>query len=453
MTLHTVIVIGAGLAGLAAAFEVQQSGGQPIVLEARSRVGGRVFTLRDGFHEGQYAEGGGEFIEAFHHRVLGLAQQLDLPLEEVLGMVGWSRWLAFNGKVGAASDAGVWGADLSGEIMKPWEALAELGKAVPDPSHPDRAPSAAILDKESAANWIDSLSTHPLAKKVFSARLRSEYLMEPEEHSLLDLARWGAYYYNRPGEDRLAYRIAGGNDQLPKALARLLADVRLNCVVTAIRQSDVGVRVTYRQGNTFQHLDADYAVLAIPLGPARQIEFDPPLPEAHKAVLNGLPYGAVTKVLIQYRRPFWIEHNWNGNLLSDRPLTAIWYPTATQTGDGGILTVYTGAAAGAKFSALSDEDRITTAIREIDELFPGSAQWVCAARTIAWRNEPYSQGGYAGFTPGAVTAHWQTLRQPAGRVYLAGEHTADHQGYMEGAVESGQRAAQEIAQRASGSRE
>ena len=447
MAPYTVIIIGAGLAGLSAAWEVQQAGGHPIVLEARTRVGGRVFTLRDGFHQGQYAEGGGEFIEVFHHRMLGLARQFDMSLEEVPNRATEAYWLALEGKVGAATDAALWGVDLSSELEQPWVALAELGKAVPDPTHPDQAPSAAILDRDSAANWLSSLKAHPLAKKAFAARLRSEFLLELEAYSLLDLARWGAYYYNRPAEHHPAYRLVGGNDQLPKALARLLPDVRLNSPVTAIRQTDAGVRITYRVDKVFHHLDGDYAILAIPLKPAQQIEFDPPLPEAQRALIHDLHYGAVTKVLLQYRRRFWQEHEWNGNLLSDRPFTTIWHPTVTQTGGCGILTVYTGAAAGVKFSAMSEAERITTAVAEIEALFPGSAQWLCAARTLAWSNEPYAQGGYAGFQVGAVTTHWQTLRQPAGRVHFAGEHAADHQGYMEGAVESGQRAAGEIMRR------
>jgi monoamine oxidase len=107
-------------------------------------------------------------------------------------------------------------------------------------------------------------------------------------------------------------------------------------------------------------------------------------------------------------------------------------------------TVYTGADFGERFSALDDDDRIAAAIAEVDTVFPGSAGHVVAARTIAWANEPYSQGGYLAFGVGQVLPHWGTLRQPAGRLTFAGEHTAVNQGYMDGAVESGQRAAGEL---------
>jgi monoamine oxidase len=131
-------------------------------------------------------------------------------------------------------------------------------------------------------------------------------------------------------------------------------------------------------------------------------------------------------------------------VLTDLPMTCTWRPTGKQGGGHDIVTVYTGAEAGAKFSALSDEARIKAAIEQVEQVCPESSQFVVAARTIAWDNEPFTQGSYVAFGPGEVTAYWELLRKPVGRLYFAGEHTAVHQGYMEGAVESGQRAAVEI---------
>ncbi|MBI3244226.1 MAG: FAD-dependent oxidoreductase [Chloroflexi bacterium] len=441
MTTETAIIIGAGLAGLATALELHEAGWKTMVLEARHRVGGRVFTLRDGFTENQYAEGGGEFIEAFHPRLLDLVQRFGLQLETLGGMGDWAQWVALEGRVGRADDVSLWGVDVEAEMKKVWAALAGLGRHVPDPAQPQAAPEATRLDPQSAADWLRSLNVHSLAKKVFTARLRSEFIAEPEQLSLLDLARWGAFYYRDPDDDSPSFRIVGGNDQLPQAMASALPDLRLGAVVTEIQQDDERVRVTYRVGQTVNRAEADEAVLAIPLGPARAITFKPPLPPDHQAMLNGVTYGAVTKVLIQYRKRFWGEGDWNGSLLTDLPITCIWEPTRNQRGAGRILTVYTGAAGGAEFSAMSDDDRIALAIAQVEQAFPGSARHVAAGRTMAWRNEPFSQGGYASFAPGEVMAYWETLRRPAGRLHFVGEHTAVHQGYMEGAVESGQRVA------------
>ncbi|NJN54592.1 MAG: FAD-dependent oxidoreductase [Anaerolineae bacterium] len=291
---------------------------------------------------------------------------------------------------------------------------------------------------------MHGLAVQPLAKHAFIARLRSEYLAEPEQLSLLELARWAALYYSDPEDEGESFRVRGGVDQIPQRLAAQLPDVRLGAVVTAVTHQETGAQIIFEQDKQTHTLETTAVVLAVPPGPARQITFEPPLPAAHQAALQGLNCGPVTKVMIQYRRRFWEEAQWRGSLITDLPMTCTWQPTISQRGQSGILTVYTGAEAGAAFSAMGEQERVQTAVAQLDQLFPGSAQLVSHTRTMAWLHEPFTQGGYTVFRPGDVSAHWATLRQPAGCIYLAGEHTAVHQGYMEGAVESGQRVAQII---------
>jgi monoamine oxidase len=447
----SVTIAGAGLAGLAAALDLHRAGWQTTVLEARNRVGGRVVTVRDGFSGGQYAEGGGEFIEDFHHRMLAFVREFNLSLDPI-GVQGddWVRWVALEGKSGQADDLNMWGMNINDEEAKIWTALAELGKQVPDPEHPHDSPQAATLDNQSIADWLNTLDVHSLAKKVFIARMRSEYTVEPECQSLLDLARWGAYYYDQPERARTAFRVRGGNDQIPWAIAKLLPDVRMGAAVTAVQWGENDVTVTYtdEKSGEQKHHTSDFVVLAIPFLPMRSIKFDPPLPPDHADMIATLAYGSVTKVLIQYSQRIWDGQNWTGHAMTDLPITCIWHPTEAQDGESGILTVYTGAEAARSFSAMSDEERIQTAIAQVEQVCPGSAQYVMGARTVAWNNEPFTQASYAAFAPGQVTAYWQRLRIPLGRLYFAGEHTAVHQGYMEGAVESGQRAAQQLLTRA-----
>lgn len=442
-----VTIIGAGLAGLAAARALHHAGWRTTILEARSRVGGRAYTLRDGFAEGQYAEAGGEFIEDIHGRMLALVQEFGLALDPVRGMDEWTRRLALAGKHGEADEVALWGFDLAAEIEQMWRELAKLGTAVPDPAQPLAAPQSQELDRQSAADWLTGLALHPLTKQTFTARLRSEYLAEPHQLSLLELARWGALYYSDPEDEGASFRVRGGVDQIPRRMAAELPDVRLGAVVTAVQSNKSRSWVSFQQEGRQNSIETTCVVLAIPPGPARNITFDPPLPAAHQAMFQNLNCPPVTKVMIQYRRRFWEEWRWRGSLLTDLPITCTWQPTMSQPGDSGILTVYTGAQAGADFSAMSDQGRIVTAVTQLDQLFPGSAALVSHARTIAWLNEPFSQGGYALFKPGDVTAYWQMLRQPWERMYVAGEHTAVHQGYMEGALESGQRVAEEIKKR------
>jgi monoamine oxidase len=161
-------------------------------------------------------------------------------------------------------------------------------------------------------------------------------------------------------------------------------------------------------------------------------------------MVNELSYGAVTKVLIEYRKRFWDEKGWNGRLATDTPIVYTWHATSHVENKHGILTVYTGGGPGAELAALSDEKRIRVAVAEIEKIFPGSSELIECTATVAWPNEPYTRASYAALAPGEVTAHWRTLFEPAGRLFFAGEHASAIQGFMEGAVESGQRAAANI---------
>jgi len=406
-------------------------------------VGGRVYSVRS-FAHGQVAEGGGEFIEENHARMIALAKQFNIQL----GLSGsWqaqsSDWACFDEKAGHVTDKDLWGFDLASEIECGWESMGGLSQNVSDPYQPQAAKEAERLDAQSAADWIRSLDVHPITKKYFTTYIRSEYTCEPERLSLLDLCRNAKMYYSTT--KRLpSSRVIGGNDLIPRALAETLPDVCLNAAVKSIRALPDGVAVTYQQGDSFLTIDSDFAILAVPLTTARLIEFNPPLPSAHTTMINEISYGAVTKVLIQYRKRFWNQIGWNGRMSSDLPIVYTWHATSHIDGENGILTAYTGGEPGAKLSALSDDERIRLAVAEIEKLFPGSSDLIEHTATVAWLNEPFTRASYMALAPGDVLKHWRTLFESAGRLFFAGEHATAIQGFMEGAVESGQRAAASI---------
>lgn len=440
----TVTIIGAGMAGLAAAYDLHRAGWHVTVLEARDRVGGRVHTMR-GFSNGLVAEAGGEFIDSDHVRMLAFAKEFNLSLGEVGSWQGQGGdWGAFDGKAGFLSDKALWGINLKTEIDRIWDAVIELGKQISDPAHPELALQAKELDKQSCAQWLASQTVHPLAKTAFVNHIRSEYTCEPENFSLLDLARNAALYYTSPDFGEPNYRVVGGNDQIPKAIASALPDVRLNAIITLISNHDQGVTVTYKQGDSFHTVESAFAILAIPLTTARYIEFNPPLPSSHQNMIQEVSYGAVTKVMIEYRKRFWHEKGWNGRMSIDQHIVYTWDATSHLDNEHGIITAYTGGGPGAKLSALSDEERIKLAVNVLDNIFPGSADLVENTATMAWVNEPFTRCSYMALAPNQATKHWQTLFTPAGRLYFAGEHATVYQGFMEGAVESGQRAARNI---------
>jgi monoamine oxidase len=253
----TVTVIGAGLAGLSAAYDLHHTGLNVTVLEARNRVGGRAYSIRT-FSDGLVVEGGGEYIEESHTRMVAYAKQFGLQL---LPSGSWQSqsgdWASFDGKAGPIHDSSLWGIDLAAEINSCWSALSGLAAFISDPNQPQAAKEAARLDAQSAADWLATVNVHPLAKKYFVTHIRSEYTTEPERFSLLDLARNAKMYYS-DGDRSPSLRVMGGNDQIPRALADALTDVRLNAPVTSIRLKPDGVTVTYKQADSHLTLDSRF---------------------------------------------------------------------------------------------------------------------------------------------------------------------------------------------------
>jgi monoamine oxidase len=438
-----VVVIGAGLAGLVAAYELEQQGYAVSVLEARDRVGGRVYTRRQGFAHGQYAEAGGEYIDSYrvhrqmHHYVqafgLRLAPVHSAPSEGVYFLQ--QRRFEF----ADAALAATFGQAVVDDIDRFWRSLSQLATATFSQS--DWPVSGADWDRQSVADWMDTLAMTPLAAELTRQYLRGE-MDEPDQLSMLFLMEQAALYDKVPDHRLEMYRIEGGNGQLPAALERALqAPVQLGCPVSAIEQTETAVHVTHAQGTT----TADYAVVATPLPPLRQVRFEPALPAVLQAAIAELNYGAHIKVMAQFDQRIWrSRYRTTGLTITDLPIGFATDATARQPGRSGILTAYISGQYAEAMLPLEDSTRIEQVLDQYETIYPGSRSHVQTAQSAVWPEEQYTGGSYSNYGPGQFARYWPALRQPQGRLLFAGEHTDDFVGYMEGAVRSGQRVAQQI---------
>jgi len=436
-----VVVVGAGLAGLRAATDLVASGVDTVVLEARDRVGGRVFSRTEGFANGQHAESGAEFVDTTHTEVHTLVERLGLTLLPVrTGRDPARRLIDHGGRLAslAACDAATSGA-VQQDLQRWHDVCRDLAELV-DGDDPMASPVAVDLDRRSVADLLADLGLVPLARLVIGRELRTELMVPPAEASLLHLA-WMSAHHVAAGPGREAHRVRGGLSQLAAGLAEPLRE-RIHLVTNVVEIRDTGTTVDVHTETGYEW-QASNVVLTVPPSVLGRIGIDPPLPAAVTAI--GMGQGG--KVSVQFDRRLWLDQGCDGSVLSDRPLGELWETSAGQAGDHGVLTALLSSHDGASFLALPDPERRVRA--EMARAFKGLDGFAGTSVHHSWSNDPWAMGTYAAFAPGQLTAAWSLLRQPHGHVVLAGEHTDAYAGYMEGALRSGARAAAHVIARGS----
>ena len=433
----SVLVAGAGLAGLAAARDLTAMGAAVTVVDARDRVGGRVWTIREGFADNQHAEAGGDIIDDNHDGIRALAGELKLKMTRIFRW-GWGYVrLDGSGRPRVARRA----------ASRGWDRLAAaLGPAIEPYRLAEQrwdTPIAAHIARRSVATWLDEVHADEELRSI-AAGLRGFFLADPEELSLIALVdQFGASEPVAPGA---AYRIEGGNDRLATALAAPLGDrLRLKTEVIAISHRGNAVRVAVKHAHKQSQLACDYVVIALPASVVRRIPCTPSLPSHQHEAFARLKYGRATKTLLQFSKRFWRAPGRPRAFGSALPLGAVWEGNEEQRGRAGILTLVAGGGASDATQAIVARDGPAGLVNALEWLGSKNADLI-ASRQIVWEHDPWARGGYAFFDPAFDPALRAWLARPFGRLFFAGEHTsAKWQGYMNGAVESGRRAAAEIA--------
>ena len=428
----TVVIGGAGLAGLAAARHLEARGAAVIVAEPRDRVGGRVWTLRRGFSKRQHAEAGADLIEAEQSHVLRLASELGLTTTRII-----RKGFGFYGP----DAGGIRRIDSTGRAFK--HVADALQPEIDDFNVSEHRWDSAVgrrLARMSAAGWLDRIGA-PDHLRARVRGFRGFFLADPEELSLLPLveqfAEWGT-----PGQDK-TYRVTGGNDRLATGMARRLrAKVLLGRAVRRVRQSASGVVVTVEHEGSRAELAADYFVCAMPASTARHVRFEPGLPEAQHRAIAALNYGPATRLLLQFEKRFWGGIGRPSAYGTDLPTGAVWDGNEEQPGPA-ILSFLAGGRASRELQEILGREGEAGVIERIKWM--GRPNRLLASQRITWDDDPWAGGGYAYFDP-SFDPDWRPLLgRPAGRIVFAGEHTSTKwQGYMNGALETGMRAAAEI---------
>lgn len=423
-----VIVAGAGLAGLVAARDLSARGADVHVVEARKRLGGRVWTDRE--FAGDPVELGGEFIDGEHQELRALCKELKLELQPVL-KEGFGLALDVNGRVQVFNGMKPLWAELKQTLSRESAALtsAECDWGSTTAQEIGRHSLQSLLLLRSASREVLAMAQG----------LRGFYLADSDQlNALVGVEQLLAG--TDPGDVNVS-RIKGGNDRLVDALAKhSRARVTLQSAITKIEQDDREVRVVVADGSKKGTLlKGDYLVMTLPPVVARSLEYAPGVPGGLKRAWQSLSIGPATKAHVWFDKPWWRKAGRPRAFGSNLDTGAVW-----ETGSkDAVLTLLAGGRASQSLRGLLEEGGPQRIVRRLSWLGePGDAR---DFRSVSWELDPFARGGYAAFGTDFKPEWRSELSRAFGRIVFAGDHTSRKwQGYMNGAVESGQRAAREI---------
>lgn len=419
---YSCIIVGAGLAGLAAAYALKRAGWTVTVLEARTRTGGRIFSYSFPESPNLVCELGGEWVGASHERVQALCREFNLPLKD-------HRFAASLMRDGKVSRPGEW--DFSPRAN---EAFARFKRQYQRYTQRERE----RLDRFDWWTWLEEIGFTE-DDLILRDLMDSTDFGESIRH-VSAFAAASEYFESSPANE-MDFKLVGGNSRLVAALAERVgpASIKLNMPVEEIRQR--GGRVSVKAaGNT--HYSADACVCTVPARALDRIKFDPPLPPAQRDAAERLQYARIVKNQVLFRERFWGAEDFS--LVSDVTSHYYFHPTKDQPGAEGILCSYAVGEKADVLAAQSSQRRLDIITRDLVPFNERAPQLARAIQSQAWQRDLYTQGAYALYRPGQWFTVRPVLQQPHGKVLFAGEHLADWQGFMEGAVVTGEDAAKAL---------
>jgi monoamine oxidase len=444
-----VIVVGAGIAGLTAAYELMNAGHDVTVLEARMRPGGRVHTLRDEFSDGLYAEGGAYDFSDAYTLLQHYIRLFNLPVEETDAAekrIDANDVFYLRGKryVVAAGTSPDWPYQLSTEERKLgpeglWNRyMAVASGQIRDPVTPDWPDAAA---RKLDAGTVNEFLRKQGASEGVISLLQMASLGEDFSYvSALQDVMWQTFF----DRGKTWSKLRGGNDQLPKAFAEKLGTrMHYGAEVRRVTQDKEKVTLSVSRAGQLEQVEAERVVLTIPFSVLRGVELDSSFPPQKRSVIANLQYYPLTRIYLQSRSRFWTQQGTSGSADTDLPIRTIVDHTSSQPGTRAILGTETSGPNARVATGMTPEERLRWGLANVSKVFPEMGENFEGGTSIVWDQEPWSIGAAAYYAPGEMTTMFPHVATVEGRVHFAGEHTSTLF-VMEGAAQSGVRVAHEI---------
>jgi monoamine oxidase len=431
---HTAIVVGGGLAGLTAAYELQNKGWQVTLLEAKPTVGGR-----SGLAGSEWI--GNAKAQPVLNQYLDRFKLKPVPAPEFVRTPGY----LIEGEYFSAADLAT-KQPATAEAMKRYEAaLNDMARSITDPENPAANSTLFALDQINVANWLDRLNLPPTARQLINQQIRTRY-DEPSRLSLLYFAQQSRVNLNVDDRDRRAARLPGGSAVLAEEFVKQLKVIKTNSPVSAINQDKDGV--TVKVGSV--GYEAEYVVLAVPLRALSKIQLTPALDAQHQGAIKSTNYGWHDQIMLKFKTPVWdSKARMSGEIYSNTGLGMLWIEPALKGGANAVINL---AGDNARImQAFGDKQLVDQVLIRLHAFYPQARGAFTGYEIRRSSVDPSTGGAYLAFGPGQISKYWRLWERPLQRVAFAGEHTDSlYPGTLEGALRTGQRAASQVQDLAAG---
>lgn len=433
-------ILGAGMAGLHAAYLLKKAGIRAKVYDSSERTGGRIYSKSHYLAEGLTTELGGEFIDSNHADMLALAKEFNLPLLDMKSDTGVDKIdFYFNNTRYSQADFT--------KAFKPFgKAIAKDISSLPDELTYQNARALKTFDTQNIIQYLNTKGIKGWLLDLFNVAFTTEYGLEASQQSALnflnlfsvELAEESSELF---GESDERFKIAGGNQRLVDELAQRIPDIYLSYEVEKISTAGPGYRVLFRNG---EDIYFDYLICTIPFTRLRQVTLDiADLPPLKRQAINELGYGVNAKAFLGFNKRLWRDLGFSGDVFANTGIQLAWDNSRLQPGSAGGLTVFTGGNASAEMQKHTPPELAALYLKRLNKIYPSLQQFYNGQHGLFyWPQHVHTLGSYACYTQGQWSRFAGVEAEPVGRLFFAGEHcSADFQGYMNGAAETGRKAA------------
>jgi monoamine oxidase len=430
----TAIVIGGGLSGLTAAYELQNKGWQVTLLEAKPSLGGR-----SGMATSEWI--GNDKTQPVLNKYVSTFKLGTTPAPEFVRTPGY----LIDGEYFSAADLATKQPATADALKRYQKTLDDLARSIDDPQNPAATSTLHALDQITVSSWLDKQNLPATARQLINQDIRTHY-DEPSRLSLLYFAQQNRVYRGVSDRDLRASRLVGGSQVLAQAFVKQIKTIKTNSPVSAINQDKDGV--TVKVGSV--GYQADYVVLAVPLRALNKIALTPALDAQHMAAIKGTNYGWRDQIMLKFKTPVWeSKARMSGEIYSNTGLGMLWIEPALKGGANVVINLSGDNAR--VMQAFGDKQMVDQVLIRLHAFYPQARGSFTGYEIRRYSTDPSMGGAYLAYGPGQISKFWRLWERPLQRVTFAGEHTDTlYPGTLEGALRTGQRAASQVEDLAAG---